>query len=78
MSFALDEGTKKILRAYVEKNTPLPNNICKDCGGRVVRQADASVGRRRFYPSGGSCEECKREYRLARNAPKRDMNIATK
>ena len=50
------------------ENTPLPGNICRDCGGRVIKTV-SSFFRGMVHYSLSKCESCGRVYLYAKNAP---------
>jgi hypothetical protein len=57
-----------IFDEMIEKGTPLPDNICKDCGGEVAKSV-SSVLRGVYYYGPPVCQGCGREYRYATNVP---------
>ncbi|MFZ2226186.1 MAG: hypothetical protein WA064_00545 [Candidatus Moraniibacteriota bacterium] len=57
---------KDCLDGYVAKHTPLLDNICHDCGGKVTKKV-SSYYQGRIYYSSPTCQNCGRLYLLAKN-----------
>jgi hypothetical protein len=52
-----------------ESNTPLPGNICEDCGGKVVKTV-IGIFRKNYIYGMPYCFKCGRVYRCSKNLSK--------